>query len=133
MVNHLVFSIQLPYVISVIQINAKQGSIRMIEANALTLADKKPPADKKRFHCQVVDTIQQAMNPIKIILFRDMNSRLGAYHANWPKYLSGFGVGKINDINKRFLELCPRNIFCLTNIFSFGKLYRMMFWCHFPL
>lgn len=130
--NRLICSTELPYAISdrisVINMNTKQGNLRIKNAYAPALAGS--PADKDNFYFQLEDTIRKASCLERTVLLGDINARTRADFESWLECLGRFGVGKVNENGERLLELRSRNNLCVTNTMFPGKPHRKVFWNH---
>lgn len=58
------------------------------------------------------------------------NARVGADFDSWPRSISHFGMGKLNENGQKLLELCSYHDLCITNVFFSTKLNHRASWQH---
>lgn len=130
--NTIVNSIQTPVAvsdrISVMKLNTRQGTIKIISAYAPTLAAE--PTVKDHFYYDLESVLDPSSDSERVVLLGDLNARVGDDHQAWPDCIGKFGVGRMNENGQRLLELCCRNNLCITNTIFPAKRHRKMTWCH---
>lgn len=76
---------------------------------------------KDVFYDQLSKKTQTVPKEDQLLIFGDINARVGADHDSWLTCLGRHGIGKLNDSDQRLLELYVLCELCITNTYFQAK------------
>ena len=115
-----------------IPINDRISTLRVMLKNDdyLTLISVYGPTmqrtqeEKEQFYEQLGDCLEGARND-RIVVFGDLNARVGKDWSSWPSVIGKYGVGNMNSNGLMLLEFCSRYQLCV--MVSQKKKFLFMF------
>ncbi|PIK57596.1 hypothetical protein BSL78_05504 [Apostichopus japonicus] len=107
-----------------LRVNTTTGPVNLVSAYAPTLASNPHAKD------QLDKLIGQISQNEDLFLLGDFNARVGTNHQVWPTCLGHHGIGKLNEISQRLLELCCAKRLCITKTYFKHKDKHRVSWMH---
>ena len=111
-----------------LRLTTTSSPVNITSAYAPTLCSTAETKDD--FYSQLETAIKEIPPSEHLYLLGDFNAWTGSDHTSWPRCISHFGVGKLNENGQRLLELCSFHDLCITDTFFTTKPHRRVSWQH---
>ncbi|XP_014770573.1 craniofacial development protein 2 [Octopus bimaculoides] len=109
-----------------LRFNTNEDPVNLVSVYAPTLSATSDTKDE--FYENFASTARNIPRAEQLLLLGDFNARVGADNDSWPSCVDSFGVGKLNIIGQRLLELCAVPNLCIANSFFKTKPEHKVSW-----